>query len=110
MNKAALVVNVEAMIAQNPISVTFTKSDDTTQTVTCGEANIRVSEKQIDIGNQQSYRRSIWSIKDDWDELPEKKQKLTIGSTVYRIQNFVDYYMGTARRYDLGDEYEMGAR
>ena len=108
MDKAGLIVNVRGMIAQNPIAAIFTKSDDTTQTVDVGEANNDQTELQMVIGNQKSYRRSIWSIKDDWDEIPEKRQKLTIDSVIYRIMDYRDYYMGTVRRFDLGDEYEGG--
>ena len=108
MDKASIIVTQRAIIAQNPIEATFTKADESTQTVTVGVANTDVTALQMVIGNQKSYRRSVWSILDDWDELPDKRDKVTIDDVIYRIMDYRDYYMETVRRFDLGDEYENG--
>jgi len=111
VNKAALIVQMRSMVAENPIEVTFTENS-VSQTNDCGVANVDVSALQLTTGEQASYRRSIWTFPDDWTtvSVPAKRDCVTIGSTIYRVLKHKDYYMDTVRRLDLGDQYESGGR
>ena len=103
MNKDALNTQIRSMIDENPVSVTFgTESHD------CAEVNMHISEMQANVGKFESYRKSVYLIKEDWTTLPEKRNKITIGSTTFRVILIKDFYLDTVRRLDLGDEYELG--
>lgn len=107
MDKAALIVQVGGMIAQNPVDITFTPTGGTAQTISGGEANITMSERQLNVGAQVSYYRHVWCISDDWTTAPAKRDVITVDGTEYRILDIKLYYMGAAVRYDLGAKYEM---
>ena len=107
MDRDALIVQVRGMIAQNPVDVTFTPTGGTAQTIEGGEANITISERQLNVGAQVSYLRFVWCIVDDWTTAPAKRDVLTVDGTEYRILDIKRYYMGAAVRYDLGAKYEM---
>lgn len=104
MDADSLIVNIRAMVAQNPIPLT-----SGSETHDVGVANLDVSERQIVIGMLKSYRRSVWLIKEDWTTLPVKKNLVTIDSEDFRVLDFKDYYMDVARRLDLGAKYQSGS-
>ena len=105
MNADAIVTQVRSMIAENPVTVTNEKTDGDTQTLTAGVANVDASTEQLKVGSQQTYRRSIWTISADWEELPGKGDVLVVDGTRFRVQDYKAYYMAV-RRYDLSDEFE----
>ena len=103
MNRAALITQITSMIQENPVEVT-----SGSETHDGGVANMTTSEKQANVGELKSYSRSVWIIIDEWTTLPAKRGLITIESETYRILMVKDYYMNTARRLDLGAQYENG--
>lgn len=101
MNKAALVTQITSMIAENPVEITCAG-----ETHDGGVGNMNVLERQMAVGRFPSYMRSVWIILDEWTAPPENKDTVTIGGTTFRVLDYKDYYLDTARRLDLGSQYE----
>jgi len=110
MDKTLLEDDVRAMIAEAPVTLAYTDEDGNAQTVSAGQANMRIGERMANAGRQASIEMSVWTIKSDWTtaDIPEKRKLVTVDGLEYRVVDVVDYYMDVARRLDLGDKYEQG--
>ena len=118
MDRASLIINVRGMIAQNPVDLTYAPDGGTDESHDAGVANVAVSERQLKLGKQPSYMRSVWIIPDDWTVVPAKRVVVSMmdpngEARRYRVLDDREYYQDTdgnpvALRLDLGAEYEMG--
>lgn len=117
MDRDSLIVTIRGMIAQNPVEVSYAPAGGVAEAHDGGVANVSVSERQLMLGRQVSYIRSVWIIQDDWTEIPAKRKVISINvdgvATGFRVLDFKEYYPDTAgspvaRRLDLGAEFELG--
>ena len=119
MDRDSQIVTIRGMIAQNPVEITFDPASQipaqsgSSETHDGGVANVAVSERQVMVGKEKSYRRSVWIITDDWTTLPAKRNVISIASVNYRVLDLREYYPDTdgdpvALRLDLGAEFETG--
>ena len=109
MDKETLVTQITGIISQIDVEVSLLDgNEDILETHTCGKANMVVSERELSAGMQDSYRFSVWAIRDDWTQEPAKDDLVEISSVQYRVMNKVQNIEGSAIRLDLGAKFQQG--